>query len=363
MQTFRNNLRSELGDDTIQALTDTNDLATRMSRSTDVQALRNYSRVGGVLIGLDPRAGGTVHFRDLLWSQSGDSVALAVIRAADGKSIPLGAYKSDLINEALAYAMDGRPATVTILYSELIDRYQVLLHPALRDTSLGARIGRADEWIFEVLDPDTQPNNEVRNTLERMYAESKLYERALTVLKSGKGERSDAAFANLKKMASAGDVGLFAQARSFDQDLLGVSLDCAGRSENESQFDRCVTQNSSATALKTRLKTTEAPRVGFVSQIFEEPYDLDPDLKFLNDGAEASPIWPLDFTVQMTVNDKEHVTFPQFKEAQKNDSIAAVVGGIRGFGEIPILDDLKNFTILQRLFRESLIGQMGRNFR
>lgn len=358
---FRNDLRSQVGGNSVPALTDDNDVVKRMLRSGDVEALRNYSRVGGVLIGLDPNNELTLHLRDLMWQRTGDAISISVIDP-DGRSISLGTYDDELVNRALAYAADGRRAAVSILNAELIDRYQVLINPALRDTAVGGRIGRADEWIFEVLDPDTSNHDEVRDTLDRLYAASKLYDRSLSVLKSAKDLAADTAYANLKRLIRTDDVTIIAGVRSFDTDLLKVSAACFAEGADEREFDECVRRTPMAATLNSRLAKQTAPQVAFVSQIFEQPYDLDSDLNFLSISKHDDLIWPLDFTVQMTVNDKEHLTFPQFTQERKNDSIAAIVAGIRSLGESRALRDLRDFTVLQRLFREALNGRLGNEF-
>ena len=64
----------------------------------------------------------------------------------------------------------------------------------------------------------------------------------------------------------------------------------------------------------------------------------------------------------MIVNDKEHVTFPQFQETASVAPTAAVLKGIQERGESGILQDLRSFTLLERFFQAALNGALGDHF-
>ena len=159
------------------------DAAARAARSTSVDALRNFGRVGGILIGRPPDGKPVPpHVKDLRWTQQAEALTLR-INLGTQRPVTLGPFPADMVNRALAYAVDGRVTVVTVLRAELIDRDQVMIHPALRDTELGGRFGRADEWIFEVLDPDPPaPRSDLRRSIERLYVDSKIYDKALAVV-------------------------------------------------------------------------------------------------------------------------------------------------------------------------------------
>jgi len=64
----------------------------------------------------------------------------------------------------------------------------------------------------------------------------------------------------------------------------------------------------------------------------------------------------------MTVNDKEHVTLPQFEGVMEEESTRIVLSGVHNSGEDELLQRLKDFTVLQRLFRLAFNGQLGEEF-
>ena len=339
-------------------------VGARVARSTKVEALRNFSRVGGILIGRPPeRRIPTLHVNDIRWTRQSGRVTL-VVEAETGEPVRLGTFEPEIVNRALAYAVDGRVTAVTVLHAELIDRDQVMIHPALRDTGTGARLGRADEWIFEVLDPDSSAqSSELRRSLEGLYAESKIYAKALATIKAGKTTMSDVGVqrlrAAIRDRASVADLGA---AASFDRGLLSLAAKCIAADDSEDGFAACVLRGATDKKWAAGLKRASAPRTQFVSQIYEQPYNLDPDLSFLRPPHPDDGVWPLEFTVQMIVNDKEHVTFPQFQETAKRSSTAAVLKGIQERGESGILQDLRSFTLLGRFFQAALNGALGDHF-
>jgi hypothetical protein len=102
----------------------------------------------GVLIGESPREVADVH--DLRWTISGDRVTLVVVGVgSDGKTreITHGPHPKSLVRQALRYAADGRPLTVTMINTPPLPDQKVLLHPALLDTPEGQQAIRLDLLI------------------------------------------------------------------------------------------------------------------------------------------------------------------------------------------------------------------------
>ena len=133
--------------------------------------------------------------------------------------------------------------------------------------------------------------------------------------------------------------------------------------QTDAEFTSCIADKCQEKALAKKIKQLTRPRTGFVSQIYERPYDLEPTLRFLRNDDSTDALWPLAFTVQMTVNDKEHATLPQFEDSQKQaESTGIVLSGIHEIGEDDLLQRLQEFTVLQRLVRAALNGQLGDEF-
>lgn len=99
-------------------------------RARDYARLSQSPVVGGVLIGR-PAGSGRAEIVDIDWQVCPEGVSLSLRLAEGGKLIALPPYPARLIADALAYAADGRPVTVTILGKE------VFLHPALINHPLG----------------------------------------------------------------------------------------------------------------------------------------------------------------------------------------------------------------------------------
>lgn len=344
------------------AILDSDPVQARATRVGDIEALRNYSRVGGVLIGALPRSKSALHVRDINWETTGGIVRLT-LRRADGGLVTLGPFDPETVNRSLAYVVDGRPVAVTVLNAELIDRDQVMMSPALRDSLFGAQIGRADEWIFDFLDPDVGGGQTpLRKQELALYGVTGLYNVALDFVKSGKPDPTDGSFGKLRGITNSSDFDLFAHKLGFDYRLLEIAKRCLVTSMSSEQYGKCVVTQTGDAAMKKDLASLTKPRTAVVSQIFEQPYDLDENLTFLQRSENDDQLWPLQFTVQMTINDKDHITVPEFEGGARSGSTTWVIRAIESHGETPILQRLQDFTILQRLFRAALNGGLGGEF-
>jgi hypothetical protein len=99
------------------------------------------------------------------------------------------------------------------------------------------------------------------------------------------------------------------------------------------------------------------PVTGFVSQIREGEYSLANGLAgFLLPPAPDDGLWPLQFTVQLTVNDSQRWEF------FSKDGVRTVVDGIRKHGQWAQLQELRQLCLLQRVFRAALAGSFGAEF-
>jgi hypothetical protein len=163
-------------------------------------------------------------------------------------------------------------------------------------------------------------------------------------------------------MTQESGFALLSNKKGFDTRLLEIAKACSQISSSAEEYGICVQGRTGNTDLKKEIAALPKPRTAVVSQIFEQPYDLDPNLDFLHRSSANDQLWPLQFTVQMTINDQEHVTVSEFEGNQKAQSTKAVLVSIEDHGETPILRRLQDFTILQRLFRVALSGQLGEDF-
>lgn len=117
------------------------------SRARSFRGLRGFSKVGGVLIGNEPTdADAQLNLKDIQWEIDGENLTL-ILTDADGKKHKSKSVRASIAHQALAYAADGRPLAVTMVTAEPLSELQILLHPALIDTPLGARIIQLDRLV------------------------------------------------------------------------------------------------------------------------------------------------------------------------------------------------------------------------
>jgi hypothetical protein len=224
-------------------------------------------------------------------------------------------------------------------------------------------VGRADEWIFDFLDPDVRNSHTALRKEElALYGTTGLYNMALSFVKTGKEDPLEGRFDKLRSMTQESDFALLSSKKGLDGSLLEMAKTCFRSSSSAEEYGMCVETRAQRSGLKKVMATLPKPRTAVVSQIFEQLYDLDSNLDFLHRSPANDPLWPLQFTVQMTINDQDHVTVSEFEENQKAQSTQAVLAAIADHGETPILKRLQDFTILQRLFRVALRGQLGDDF-
>jgi hypothetical protein len=133
--------------------------ATRsLHRSRSFSGLRGFSRVGGVLIGRDPvevekqtgqrnDKGPVLACIDIDWRWSGGKLEMTLVDA-QGKRHVSRPHRARLVQQALSYAADGRPLTVTIIEADPTPFRQVLLHPTLVDSALGQRMIELDQFVY-----------------------------------------------------------------------------------------------------------------------------------------------------------------------------------------------------------------------
>src|SRR5271157_1929926 len=244
----------------VQTVKDTDSVAVRLARAGDIAALRNYSRLGGVLIGKGPTQGSTLHLKDIQWWQSDKGISISLLQP-NGRSFVLGSFDSSIVNRALAYVVDGRASAATVLNAELIEREQVMMHPAIRDSLLGMQLGRADEWVFQFLDPETgiSPNG-VRQSILRLDAATHIYNKALFVEHSRKADRDEGQIAKLREVADDAAFAKIATMKSYDPKLVKLADTCMHESRTEEDFASCVLSENEDNAWLKQIAKASKPR-------------------------------------------------------------------------------------------------------
>lgn len=134
---------------TIRAVEVTSMAGDRLSLARSYARLGGHPGIRGVLIGREPNtvAEGLdlvgVDFHD---DQDGSGLTIHLTHS-DGRKSTVGPYDRAVAHLALAYAADGRPATVTMVAARPLADLKILLHPALVDTELGCHAIRLDQFV------------------------------------------------------------------------------------------------------------------------------------------------------------------------------------------------------------------------
>ena len=355
----------------------TEESAFRFAMGRNFGMLAGSFRVGGVLIGIDPPAG-TLDFRDIVWVANGDRLQLTLVRP-NGSTIMAGSFPKATVAQALNYAADGRPLAATMVSAPPLSDLKILAHPALVDTLLGARIIEMDRYVDRFTGDDKQR----RLSQELVYGQNDLYALAWYERQSAAGigdsELHDArteiasrdavaALSALETFKNRTTSVLLAKTDFYDRDLVGAMAGCTKKSIDG--FKGCI---AGTFKNKTPRKewAGEPPAFQIWSGVRELPYTIDQNLDFLLQKKDE--LWPFSFLVQVAFT-----TQPQFAPnalAGYADTTpfelpflaervrASVARGIAGSPEeLANFQDVREFAVLQRLFRAALKGGLGDQF-
>jgi hypothetical protein len=368
--------------------------AMNVERASSFTMLRGFSKVGGVLIGRDPE--GSADMRDITWSETGRDVKIALVDAK-GKQSWFGPYDMSMVHQALAYAADGRPVAVTMTLARPVPDLKVFLHPALLDTPLGCRVQELDRLVDTFADDTDLPD---RGKIgDRYLQQVAVYNVALakrTQVVSDKADNSslkqfandiekgfgDSAAQGLQQPDLLSHDNIFRRKPEFfDPSLVKTLKSCQDGSLNK--FEQCVLDTYQSSRAAREVKDDELRRwmieptsIEPWSGVRERAYSVDNDLSFLKPPTGSSPqdrVWPFDFIVQVAFTsaainlpekqqevyvDRRPVEFDQI-QGRIEELVSA---GIDRKGFRPQFKDLQDFTILQRLFRAALDGNLGPQF-
>jgi hypothetical protein len=442
------------------------------SRVRTFRNLISSPRIGGILIGRDPAAapaGRALDLTEIRWEVDAQSVRL-IVADREGRVHRSRPFRRDLVELALAYAADGRPITVTIIYTRPLLERRVLLHPSLVDTALGRSVIKADLIIFNVISDEPwykEAHQAVLNQIElyrRAWAVRQLAMGDLEVLKPeyleylkeelGRAgvEPATAALHDPDAMRDPGRSLVTAKPEYFDPELVKWVIADSGPGRSLKEFDASIreravqalsemrrwlrTSADEERAMKVMVEdfnrraqteggfgseaefnlvrqqlieqgkrydqrakdeserldrlfrrwTAPVPRIQPVSSIRERTFEPTFADCFVADGAMPRPA--VDFLVQVTFDSPPYflngLPPDPDDEAARNALAAyndpkpwefpAIGGRVRDMVQAALdkkpemaedrqaIATLSEFTLLQRLFRLALGGQLGRDF-
>lgn len=358
------------------------------SRARSYTRLRGFSRIGGVLIGRLPEGDGQLEVVDLEWSIVGEDV-LITLTFEDGKQHTLGPYNPAIVSQALAYAADGRPVTVTMVSSEPLPDLRILLHPILEDTALGCRSIRLDQVVDEVTSGDEalQQNRYLENMRIHKAHQIYVYAWAQRIRNAGFAHpefRSEVpeyvdmarqVLENLKEQVSdslrSGEYSLeFLREKTdfYDPEIIRAIANYRPIIDFSKYLSTVLDdpmRRDDVSWLESPPETTEW------SGVRERPYRIDRSLSFLETEGKDS-LWPLRFMVQRVfVSEPVFVSNSSTYAGDDPWEFESVMLPLRekiqeyctGDQELAnVIDDMREFAILQRLFRVALEGRFGDRF-
>lgn len=351
--------------------------AKTAARSRSYRALRGFRRIGGVLIGDEPgNTGNTgVDTRDITWTISGNSIEIFLHDAA-GQKRSAGTYDADIAHQALVYAADGRPITVTMVSARPMPALKVLTHAALVDTRLGCQAIALDRFVDEHA---TSKSPEMAKLIRRYVYQEALYKLAC-MKRLGKptdfSERLEYMF-RWDEIAAALDHGevlrdpkrshIAANPRLYDRNVVNDLIQAlAGANGEFSTFEELLPGKDFGATEDELFKVS----TDLWSGVRERPYRIDPDLAFLKPQGTIG-CEPLYFVEQVALSPltddipEQWTEKPwEFEELTKGDRLSGiVVKGVRARADQAlILERMRYFTLAQRLFRAALNGDLGYQF-
>jgi tetratricopeptide (TPR) repeat protein len=368
--------------------------------ATSFTRLRGFSRIGGVLIGRDAsNKGERLDFNGLSWRTTPTGVVLTFTRA-DHKEISLDPRPPSLIAQALAYAADGRPVAATMTSAAPLRDLKVLAHPTLVDTAVGCRAIEIDRFVDTALSNDPR-GTAIEHGVDEVFAGIDLYnyaQRAFSIgylahfpdgdKVSSMRERLSSQYDLLVSRAKLDAVDLnmlmdparsplTAKGAFFQTDVVKGMAECLpGAKADAEAFGRCMIEKGRT--FEGKADGVLGPPTDFFpwSGVREREWSLDPDLAFATGSPARDPLYPFEFVEQLAALgpanfaddgeqsgesyvDADPFAFPGYQGQITQIVIDSVTPDPRWREN---LEDMRQFTLLERLFRAALAGQLGPSF-
>ena len=382
------------------ALLDTAQSEIVYKRAYSYNALHGFAKVGGVLIGRPPDNAGSAtsgaDISDFGWSFERENELTLTLTSSDGNKQRFGPYPQALVRQALVYAADRRPLTVTIIEAKPLPDRKIILHPSLVDTPLGCQAVQLDKLIAVATEADPYPSRAMRTA----HINDALYQLSWATAVAAKLPPLDhiAAVDTEKREAVAellqytsvigaeaklklpttwpalkealGDTKqspVEAKPDFYDVHLAELASACVGSSNALKGFEKCIQAAPMRQTMKEMLHML--PELGSVSGVRELPYNIDPKLNFLR-PVDGNVLWPFDFVLltpflkksQLDPHpfiDESPFDFPQLHKRLLGDVLNHIIADKKS---AEMMKDMRSFTVVQRLFRAALAGQLGERF-
>ncbi|RDC62741.1 hypothetical protein [Adhaeribacter pallidiroseus] len=376
-------------------------------RARNYRILRGFSRIGGVLIGEDPenKNNPEVMFTNIMWEDRGDSIKLML--TSKGKDTITGNYSKNLVQQALAYAADGRPTTITMVSALKTAPLKIILHPALLNSQLGNQAIQLDRLVDSYQSARVaKARNHVQ--LAQMLYQTAYWQQSVAIRRNQTlmDKRESDYLAKLNKLLpqrwevmdtvwqvlgttsilNSDEFPFTAKPKFFDLNVVKLIDDhLQHKYFTYVEFrDHLIADLESQATNKTDLSPVDPVEFQVWSGVREQPYKLDRKLTFLQPSKSPSLddiLYPFQFMVQtafttppMAFMDPQNqaeldsaLTFHdqdpwQFPNLNKNNQIGVAVWAKMKWYDRQAFLQMKQFTLLQRIFRLAFDGQLGLDF-
>ena len=365
-----------------------------LGRDSAYGRLDRYVGLGGVLVGKPPKSmtATTVGeaIVDVLWRDSGDLRLNLTVRLEDGTS-RAGTFNKRLVGQALRYAVENRPAAVTILPTSVAGRYDpyvrrvtnflseelnreldlidndmwVYLHPMLRNTPLGCSFVEVDQLVDSRLADD----HALREELDRLVA--------------SKIEDDPALREKLDRLVREEHVRLV-DGRLADDPALREELDgfvasrLADDPARREEVVRRVDGRLADPALREELlndyveevlraiptdkrRQLRRQQLVVVPQVRERTYELTDVMDVLDDSFSGRGVeFPLYFTIYY--EEETDVRGKKRSALAEIPGVEELLDDVVDHMDPSLRYEVAQFVYLQRLFRGVLLGYFGDRF-
>jgi hypothetical protein len=372
------------------------------------------------------RVASDVDFRDLSWAVDGDKVTLRLKREDGGEVALGPYNKELVNDALVFVADGRKAVVTikNSLWEDKYKRFwrRVMLHPALIDGALGRDIVEFDELVFKFIDGDPQCEAERQRVRaqELFYSLAWIYRRQLlrellsaqtsdsawlasykadeekdvdtlkTMLASTKNNAAlRLGFTDREVIGDGGTSLLSKYPDYFDPQLVKIMVECDRPGvDSVPMFKGCV-RNEVRPLAKDGLSTNDdlsrevmakwlssSVRLTHRSIAEELPFKVDSGLMFLSPEDTTQPavqLWPFEFRYEiafptsapfMPKGEKREAFRTPWEYVKLRTLIAEKVAqGVRGDDRLrELYGRVREFAVLQRLFRTSLEGGLGAQF-
>ena len=360
-----------------------------MTSARSYSRLQSSGRVGGVVIGREPDAVGRTELDvvDFTWTRDSKGYLVFTLKNASGKSVTLDPVHPAVVHHAMAYAADGRVIVSTLplpttLQDELIQipARRVVVHPAFEDTAFACPAIQVDRFVDTFLYSEKQSATDsivrVRQARTAVTQLGVLLKHTADLSRLDQLSESEQDWKALETgeaiEKALSDIAVWAKSCGSDDRCFPIkSYEGVLKLQGTDEYLKCLVTAAVGTACIGDLRKLNPEGAYLVdSGVREVAYTLDNDFDFLIGRNAKDKSWPLDFIIQavpQTARGQDvnlgDGTDPWVFPAIEREIREMVAEGIASNADAKaVFSAMRQFVIMQRLFRLAFNGDLGTNF-